>query len=55
MIRWYNINNRSKISYLLILHNKEKDLYEVYTIMEATVSYLLMLQKYINSKYKTQK
>ena len=23
---------------------------EVYTIMEATVSYLLMLQKYINSK-----
>ena len=33
----------------------EKDLSQVYTIMEATVSYLLMLQKYINSKQKTQK
>ena len=41
--------------YLLILHNREKDLYYVYTIMEATVSYMLMLQKYINSKQKTQK
>ena len=26
----------------------------VYTIMEATVFYLLMLQKYTNSKQKTQ-
>ena len=32
-----------------------KDLYQVYTIMEATVSYLLMLQTYINSKQKTLK
>ena len=32
-----------------------KDLYEVYTIMKATVSYLLMPQKYINSKQKTPK
>ena len=42
--------------------NKGKDIYtirknicKVYTIMEATVSYLLMLQRYINSKQKTQK
>ena len=43
--------------YTIILHNQKKDLHynEVYTIMEATVSYLLMLQKYINSKQKTQK
>ena len=40
---------------LLILHNPEKDLYSVYTIMEATVSYLLMLQKYINTNRKTLK
>ena len=33
----------------------EKDLSQVCTIMEATVSYLLMLQKYINSKKKTRK
>ena len=32
-----------------------KKLYYVYTIMEATISYLLMLQKYINSKQTTQK
>ena len=29
--------------------------YKVYTLMEATVSYLLMLQKYINSKPKILK
>ena len=34
---------------------RKRDLYWVYTIMEATVSYLLMLQKYINSKQKTLK
>ena len=28
---------------------------EVYTIMKAIVSYLLMLQKYFNSKQKTLK
>ena len=33
----------------------EKDLSQAYTIMEATVSYLLMLQKYISPKQKTQK
>ena len=47
----------TEAKYTIILHNQEKDLHynEVYTIMEATVSYLLMLQKYINSKQKTQK
>ena len=29
--------------------------FEVYTIMEATVSYLLMLQKYINLRQNIQK
>ena len=47
MIRHY----RQKQNILLILHNHEKDLYQVYTIMDTTVSYLLMLQKYsIESK-----
>ena len=32
-----------------------RSLQEVYTIMEATVSYLLVIQKYINSKQKTLK
>ena len=45
----------AQTKYLLILHNQEKDLYEVYTITAATVSYLLMLQMYINSKQKNQK
>ena len=34
------------LTYLLILHNQIKDLYYVYTIMEAVASYLLMLQEY---------
>ena len=33
----------------------ESDFCYVYTIMEATVSCLLMLQKYINSKQISQK
>ena len=37
---------------LLILHNDEKDLYQVYTIMEGKVSYLLVLLTYINSNQK---
>ena len=38
-----------KLNILLVLPNQEKDLYQVYIIMQATVPYLLMLQKYINS------
>ena len=40
---------------LINLHNQIKDLYYVYIIMEAISSYLLMLQKYINSKQKILK
>ena len=36
--------------YSIMLHNQEKDLYKVYAIMGATISYLLKLQKYIISK-----
>ena len=36
--------------YSIMLHNQEKDLYKVYAIMDATISYLLKLQKYIISK-----
>ena len=39
----------------LILQNQIKDLYEVYTIKEATGSNLLMLQIYIISKQKNSK
>ena len=38
-----------KLNILLVLPNQEKDLYQVYITMQATVPYLLMLQKYINS------
>ena len=38
-----------KLNILLVLPNQEKDLYQVYIIMQATVPYLLMLKKYINS------
>ena len=41
--------------YPINLHNQEKDLYQVCTVMEATAFCLLMLHKYINSKQKTQK
>ena len=45
----------AQIHILLILHKQVKDLYYVYTLMETTNSYLLMLQEYINSKQKTLK
>ena len=53
----------AEAKYPINFTHQEKDLYSVcttmeatvYTIMEATVSYLLMLQKYISSKQKTQK
>ena len=41
--------------YLLVLYDQEKDFYSVYIIMKATVSYLLMLHKYINSKQNALK
>ena len=41
--------------HLINLHNQIKGLYYVYIIMEAIPSYLLMLQKYINSKQKILK
>ena len=44
-----------KLNILLFLPNQEKDLYQVYIIMQATVPYLLMLQKYINSMKMTLK
>ena len=44
-----------KLNILLVLPNQEKDLYQVYIIMQATVPYLLMLQKYINSMKMTLK
>ena len=47
--------NSISYSILLPLHNQTKDMYKVCAIMEATVSYLLILQKYINSKQKTLK
>ena len=31
----------------------KKDLYQLYILMKTTVSYLLMLQKYISSKQKS--
>ena len=34
----------------MLLHNQEKNLFQVYTIIEATVSHLLVLQKHISSK-----
>ena len=37
-------HKQQKQNILLILHNQEKDLYQVYTLIEATVSYLLMLK-----------
>ena len=37
------------IYFINFIQPKKKDLYYVYTIMEATVCYLLMLQKYNNS------
>ena len=40
------------ISILLIVHNQEKDLYKVFTVMEATVSYLLILKKVYQFKAK---
>ena len=47
----------AKQNVLLILLNQEKDLYYVYTVMEATVSYLLIdyTISYTNSKQKTQR
>ena len=36
----YDIILTSEANILLILHKQEKELHEVYTIMEATVSYL---------------
>ena len=45
----------AKANILLILHNQEKHLYWVNTTVETTVSYLLMLQKYISSKQNMQK
>ena len=44
-----------KLNILLVLPNQEKDLYQVYIIMQATVPYWLMLQKYINSMKMTLK
>ena len=44
-----------KLNILLVLPNQEKDLYQVYIIMQATVPYLSMLQKYINSMKMTLK
>ena len=44
-----------KQNILLILDSQEKDFYLVHTMMEATVSCLLILQRHINSKQKTQK
>ena len=41
--------------YSVNLYTQIKNLYEVYTIMEATAFCLLMLQKYINLKQKSQK
>ena len=38
-----------------LINFKQSGKRSVYTIMEATVSYLFMLQKYISSKQKTQK
>ena len=40
---------------LFILHSQEKNWYYVCTIIQATVSYFFMLQKYIISKQKTLK
>ena len=48
-------NEQQELNILLILHNQEKDLYEFYTIMEATVLHLFILQKYIISKENTLK
>ena len=44
-----------KQNILLILDSQEKDFYLVHTMMEATVSCLLILQRDINSKQKTLK
>ena len=44
-----------KQNILLILDSQEKDFYLVHTMVEATVSCLLILQRDINSKQKTQK
>ena len=41
--------------YSVNLYAQIKNLYVVYTIMEATAFCLLMLQKYINLKQKSQK
>ena len=46
---------QQKQNILLILHNPENDLYQVYTKMEATVSYLLMLQKNMSIQSKKLK
>ena len=40
------LHQQQKLYILLILHKEIKDLYYVYTIMKAIISYLLMLQKY---------
>ena len=51
----YDTTLTAEAIYPINLHNQGKDLYQVYTIMEAIVSYSLMLQKYINSKQNTLK
>ena len=45
----------AEAKYPIMLLNEIKDLYYVCTIKEVTVSCLLMLQKHINLKQKTQK
>ena len=44
-----------KAKYPINLHIQKKDLFQVYTILEATVFYLLVLQKYISSKQQSLK
>ena len=46
---------KAEAKYPINFTNKMKDLYKVYTIMKKTVSYLLMLQKYISVWQKIQK
>ena len=46
-------HQQQELYILLVLRNRIKHLRYVYTIIEATVCYLLIPQKYINSKHKT--
>ena len=45
----------AEAKYFINFTESGKRLWWVYTIMESTVSYLLMLQKYINSNQKILK